>query len=49
MAMHPVDVIAQAIRKADGNHTLGAGRLGEVAVWALEAAGYEIVKMHEED
>lgn len=32
---HPIDIIANAIRTADGNHTLGAGRLAEVAANAL--------------
>lgn len=35
-----VDVVAQAIRAADGNHTMGAGALAEVAVDAiLQATG----------
>lgn len=33
--MNPIDVIANAIRTADGNHTMGAGQLAEVAVAAL--------------
>jgi hypothetical protein len=40
------EAIAQAIRVADGNHTLGAGELGEVAAnavrqWASEAIQWE--------
>ncbi|GGM52270.1 hypothetical protein ACFFX1_55660 [Dactylosporangium sucinum] len=33
--MNPIDVIANAVRAADGSHTLGAGRLAEVAAAAL--------------
>jgi hypothetical protein len=29
---HPVDIIASAIRVADGDHTMGAGKLAEVAL-----------------
>lgn len=32
---NPIDVIANAIRIADGNHTMGAGQLAEVAARAL--------------
>jgi len=32
---NPIDVIANAIRVADGNNTAGAGRLAEVAASAL--------------
>jgi hypothetical protein len=39
-----VDVIAQAIRVADGNHRLGAGALGAVAVKALREAGYTLMR-----
>jgi hypothetical protein len=31
----PIDVIANAIRVGDGNHTMGAGQLAEVAAGAL--------------
>lgn len=34
----PEDVVAQAIRGADGGHVMGAGELGEVAVKALRDA-----------
>lgn len=30
--MNPVDVIANAIRVGDGQHTMGTGQLAEVAV-----------------
>lgn len=33
--MTPVDIIAQAIRAADGQHTMGAGQLADVAAGAL--------------
>ncbi len=33
--MTPIDIIANAIRTADGSHTLGAGQLAEVAADAL--------------
>ena len=29
MSTHPIDIIANAIRTADGNHTMGAGQLAE--------------------
>ncbi len=32
---HPIDIIANAIRIADGNHTLGAGQLAEVAARSI--------------
>lgn len=32
---NPIDIIANAIHIADGNHTMGAGQLAEVAVRAL--------------
>ena len=32
---NPIDVIANAIRTADGNHTMGAGQLAEVAATVL--------------
>lgn len=32
---HPVDVLAEAMRTADGNHTMGTGRLAEVVAKAL--------------
>lgn len=35
MSARPVDVIAQAIRHADGGHSLGAGALAEVAANTL--------------
>lgn len=35
MSAHPIDVIANAIRTADGNHTMGAGQLAEVAAKAI--------------
>lgn len=38
-----VDVIAQAIRVADGNHRMSAGALGAVAVKALREAGYTLM------
>lgn len=31
----PIDTIANAIRTADGNNTMGAGQLAEVAVAAV--------------
>jgi hypothetical protein len=34
---NPIDVIANAIRVADGNHTMGAGQIAEVATAALTA------------
>jgi hypothetical protein len=34
--VNPVDVIANAIRAADGQHTMGAGQLAEVAAKALD-------------
>ncbi len=33
--MNPIDVIANAIRVADGNHTMSAGQIAEVAAGAL--------------
>lgn len=33
--MNPVDVIANAMRIADGNHTMGTGHLAEVVAGAL--------------
>lgn len=33
--MNPIDIIANAIRAADGNHTMGAGRLAEVVAVAV--------------
>lgn len=33
--INPINIIAGAIRAADGNHTLGAGQLAEVATDAL--------------
>lgn len=39
----PEDAVAQAIRVADGQHNLGAGALGEVAVKALRDAGYTLM------
>ena len=33
--MTPVDIIANAIRAADGQHTMGAGQLADVAATAL--------------
>jgi hypothetical protein len=33
--MNPIDVIANAIRIADGNHSMGAGQLAEVVAAAL--------------
>lgn len=35
MSTNPINVIANAIRAADGNHTLAAGQLAEVAANAL--------------
>jgi hypothetical protein len=32
---NPIDVIANAIRAADGNHTMGAGQLAEVIAVAV--------------
>ncbi|MGI5247525.1 hypothetical protein [Dactylosporangium sp. CA-139066] len=32
---NPIDIIANAIRAADGNNTMGAGQLAEVAVAAV--------------
>lgn len=32
----PIDVVANAIRVADGNNRMGAGQLAEVAVKALD-------------
>jgi hypothetical protein len=32
-----IEAVAQAIRVADGSHTMGAGALGEVAVAAVDA------------
>lgn len=32
---NPVDVVANAFRVADGNHTMSAGQLAEVAVKAV--------------
>lgn len=32
---NPIDIIANAMRVADGNHTMGTGRLAEVAANAL--------------
>lgn len=40
----PADVIAQAIRVADGKHALGAGALGELAIRALREAGYVLMR-----
>jgi len=36
MSTDAADIIAQAIRVADGSHTLGAGALGEALAAALE-------------
>lgn len=32
---NPIDIIANAIRTADGSHTMGAGQLAEVMAEAL--------------
>lgn len=32
---NPIDIIANAMRIADGNHTMGAGHLAEVAAKTL--------------
>lgn len=32
---NPIDIIANAIRTADGNHTMGAGQLAEVVAVAV--------------
>lgn len=34
---NPIDIIADAMRVADGNHTMGTGRLAEVAAGALDS------------
>lgn len=35
MSTHPIAIIANAIRTADGDHTLGAGALAEIAAEVL--------------
>jgi hypothetical protein len=40
--MNAVDLIAQAIRVADGDHTMGAAALSEAIVAALNDAGYDL-------
>ena len=40
--MNAVDVIAQAIRVAGGDHTTGAGALAEHIAEALRGAGYDL-------
>lgn len=34
--MNPIDIIANAMRHADGGHTMGTGALAEVAANALD-------------